>query len=531
MPASPQRYPVKLTQAQRKVVAEIAPELADRLNLDEPDQRTIPFTVAELKVVQKKAAAGVGNARTGMKRNSLRHVTDLTTQALDRSTGIRTIPVAERLYQFKITLLDSRPPIWRRIQVKDCTLDKLHEHIQTAMGWTNSHLHHFKIGERYYGDPMLMDENFEEFGYEDSTTTKLSDILPSTGKRFRFEYEYDFGDSWQHEVRFEGCVAAEPGGGIRSAWKAHGPARPKTWAAPGATRNTWRRWPTRTTSSTTSCSGLAWPVRPGSLRPGEGDEQDAAGPAGLARKAGFNSDFTSRSLIAMRIVTPFFLLLLASPLLAAEPNIHTDVAYADTKNERHKLDVYAPTEGKNLPVVVWIHGGGWKAGDKKGVQKKPQAFADKGFVFVSVNYRFVPKATVKEMTGDVAKAIRWAHDHAKEYGGDPNSIFVMGHSAGGTPGSARLHGRPLSQGRGPVALGRQRLRARGYGCLRRAKADHHHWTCEGGDVQERVRQRRNQPEGLFAGHVRCQRQEHPAVPDSSRCRPARFNSPIEDVCR
>jgi acetyl esterase/lipase len=55
---------------------------------------------------------------------------------------------------------------------------------------------------------------------------------------------------------------------------------------------------------------------------------------------------------------------------------------------------------------------------------------DKGYVFVSVNYRFVPNVTVKEMTGDIAKAIRWVHDHAKEYGGDPNSIFVMGHSAG-----------------------------------------------------------------------------------------------------
>jgi acetyl esterase/lipase len=55
---------------------------------------------------------------------------------------------------------------------------------------------------------------------------------------------------------------------------------------------------------------------------------------------------------------------------------------------------------------------------------------DRGFVFVSTNYRFVPNVTVKEMTGDIAKAIRWVHDHAKDYGGDPRSIFVMGHSAG-----------------------------------------------------------------------------------------------------
>jgi acetyl esterase/lipase len=132
----------------------------------------------------------------------------------------------------------------------------------------------------------------------------------------------------------------------------------------------------------------------------------------------------------MRIVTALLVLLVASPLLAAEPKVHRDLSYADTKNERQTLDVYAPTEGKNHPVVVWIHGGGWKAGDKKGVQQKPQAFVDKGFVFVSTNYRFVPNVTVKEMTGDIAKAIRWVHDHAQEYGGNPNSIFVMDHSAG-----------------------------------------------------------------------------------------------------
>ncbi len=147
-----------------------------------------------------------------MKCNSLRHVTDLTAQALERSQRIGAISAAERVYQFKITLKDSYPPIWRRIQVKDGTLDELHEYIQTAMGWTNSHLHHFKIGDQYYGDPDLMQENFDEYGYEDSTSTKISDILPKTGKPFRFEYGYDFGDSWSHEVLFEGRIRAQLGG-------------------------------------------------------------------------------------------------------------------------------------------------------------------------------------------------------------------------------------------------------------------------------------------------------------------------------
>ncbi len=162
------------------------------------------------------------------------------------------------VYQFKITLLDTQPPIWRRIQVEDCTLDKLHEHIQTAMGWTNSHLHHFRIGEQLYGDPMLMAENFEEMEYEDSTTTKLSDIIAEGRRRFRLLYEYDFGDSWQHEVLFEKRVEAEAGRKYPLCLEAHGPARPKTWAAPGATPTSWRLSRTRTTSITrTCCAGPA----------------------------------------------------------------------------------------------------------------------------------------------------------------------------------------------------------------------------------------------------------------------------------
>ena len=116
------------------------------------------------------------------------------------------------VYQLKITLLGFKPVIWRRIQVEDCTLDKVHEHVQTAMGWTNSHLHQFRVGKQFYGDPELMQENFEEFNSRDSMTTLLSHILPADGKRFSFFYEYDFGDSWDHEIRFEKVVATTPGG-------------------------------------------------------------------------------------------------------------------------------------------------------------------------------------------------------------------------------------------------------------------------------------------------------------------------------
>ena len=124
-----------------------------------------------------------------MRRNAIRHIIEIATQAIEDSQGIGAIPAAERLYQFRISLKLSKPEIWRRIQVKRCTLDKLHEHIQTAMGWTNSHLHQFQINGERYGDPQLLDDGFEDDVFIDSTDLKIDQILPKSGKRFRFEYD------------------------------------------------------------------------------------------------------------------------------------------------------------------------------------------------------------------------------------------------------------------------------------------------------------------------------------------------------
>lgn len=107
-----------------------------------------------------------------------------------------------------------------------------------------------------------------------------------------------------------------------------------------------------------------------------------------------------------------------------------DIPYAEKGHERQVLDVYSPPGAKGLPVVFWIHGGGWQAGDKKEVQLKPKAFTEKGFVFVSTNYRLLPAVEMGDIVRDVAKALGWTHRHAAEYGGDPHRIFVMGHSAG-----------------------------------------------------------------------------------------------------
>jgi arylformamidase len=111
-------------------------------------------------------------------------------------------------------------------------------------------------------------------------------------------------------------------------------------------------------------------------------------------------------------------------------DVKRNIPYADPVHERQVLDVYSPRKAKNLPVVFWIHGGGWQTGDKSSVQIKPQVFRDKGFVFVSTNYRLLPSVDMATIVRDIAKSLRWVHDHIAEYGGDPKRLFIMGHSAG-----------------------------------------------------------------------------------------------------
>jgi acetyl esterase/lipase len=107
-----------------------------------------------------------------------------------------------------------------------------------------------------------------------------------------------------------------------------------------------------------------------------------------------------------------------------------DIPYA-TAHERQVLDVYTPVGAKSLPVVFWIHGGGWQTGDKSMVALKPKAFMDAGFVFVSINHRLLPAVEMSDITRDVASALGWVHKNIATHGGDPTRLLVMGHSSGG----------------------------------------------------------------------------------------------------
>ena len=146
---------------------------------------------------------------------------------------------------------------------------------------------------------------------------------------------------------------------------------------------------------------------------------------------------------------------------AVRPVRHRDIAYGTHRSQR--LDIYVPPGTGPFPVMVYIHGGGWQIGDKRGVQKKPAYFSGQGWVFVSINYRLLPEGRHPANVSDVAAAIVWVHDHIRRYGGDPDALFIMGHSAGAHLAGLvatderylKQAGKSLSVIRGVVALDTQ----------------------------------------------------------------------------
>ena len=108
--------------------------------------------------------------------------------------------------QFKVMLRGSKPPIWRRVQAPgDITLGALHTVLQLVMAWDGYHLHQFVVGDTFYSDPAMMDD----LDTLDEDTTTLRQVVPREG--MKIFYEYDFGDSWEHEILVEKVLPPEGG--------------------------------------------------------------------------------------------------------------------------------------------------------------------------------------------------------------------------------------------------------------------------------------------------------------------------------
>lgn len=233
----PQTFALTLTGPQRDTLlieTNIRGTLRKRLEIQATDTRTFKLTRSQLDDLNAIAGCAADEARFPHKKRLqaiLEQIGDLLGVDQEeliarraKSKAAKPIPRKKTpegpswgkagderpIYQLKITLLDTAPLIWRRIQIEDCTLDTLHHYVQAVMEWTNSHMHHFWIGKKRYGRPSLNVESLPEDHVVDSTQIRLSDILPAGGKKTRIGYEYDFGDCWEHEIQFERIVQRDP---------------------------------------------------------------------------------------------------------------------------------------------------------------------------------------------------------------------------------------------------------------------------------------------------------------------------------
>jgi hypothetical protein len=122
----------------------------------------------------------------------------------------KKIWIPQEIYQLKVTLRYTKPPIWRRLLVPaGLTLEVLHDVLQLSMGWTDSHLHEFRVGQKRYGIPDPEDQLMGLPPVGDQRRAHLFMILGKAGAKAR--YTYDFGDNWEHAIAVEKVLQPEPG--------------------------------------------------------------------------------------------------------------------------------------------------------------------------------------------------------------------------------------------------------------------------------------------------------------------------------
>ena len=205
--AKAETRPLKLTQPEREAIVHgtrIRAKLRDRIKAGLDGTAVVEFTVKELDHMLDELGTAAEYVPDPYKKRLVAVVRKIS-ELLDPGTPARRRPgkITDTVFQFKLTLVGSKPPIWRRIQTKDGTLGDLHDVIQAAMGWENCHLHQFIIDGVRYGPPSPDDLDFG-LETEDESKFRLSQLLPKTAKALRFKYEYDFGDGWLHEILLEG---------------------------------------------------------------------------------------------------------------------------------------------------------------------------------------------------------------------------------------------------------------------------------------------------------------------------------------
>lgn len=117
--------------------------------------------------------------------------------------------------------------------------------------------------------------------------------------------------------------------------------------------------------------------------------------------------------------------------LSAQVKVQKDINYTDANNRYRQLDIYYQKDLAVKDVIIFIHGGSWSSGKKDTYWWLGRNLARKGIVAVNINYDLAPDHQFIRMAQDCAFAVKWVKNHIYQYGGNPNRIFLMGHSAGG----------------------------------------------------------------------------------------------------
>ena len=208
-------HPIKLTDKQRELLIQVArPGRRLKKKLDDAPKgnQFVAFTKQELFETASVIDLAVQFAPSAEQKrlvavlSKLKQAWNAPEGAAPSAWGTSTHPAGRQsgeIFQLQITLKDIKPPIWRRVQVPDCTLGDLHNIIEIAMGWDGLHMHQFIINGECYGPSSELGSDVEE---ED---VQLSRVFAG-GKKVRMVYEYDFGDGWQHDVKLERTVEREP---------------------------------------------------------------------------------------------------------------------------------------------------------------------------------------------------------------------------------------------------------------------------------------------------------------------------------
>lgn len=198
---------LKLSPEQRSSILKyttLPDSLAQRMARKVTDEHANQFTLDELDELLNHVEMAVFRAKGNEKQKILRivkKVSKLLGSDIDAAefSKRRSSKKTNTVFQIKITLEGTEPPIWRRLQTKDCTLEKLHALIQVTMGWEFEHLYRFEVG----GVEFSNVESDIDDEVQDVRAFKLSDVILTSHRRPRFSYEYDFGDGWKHQLIVE----------------------------------------------------------------------------------------------------------------------------------------------------------------------------------------------------------------------------------------------------------------------------------------------------------------------------------------